>query len=415
MSTSATEVTVGIITALPVESAAVRLLVDGLAPLQVLGDRNHYQVGRLPSAELDRPHEVAVTVLPEDGTRNAAAICADVLRSFPAVRCVVVTGIAGGVPAPHEVDRHVRLGDVVVATGGVIDYDHVRTVDGVDHLRRAVDGLSRDLLRADRELEVKERLGIRPWEHWLVDGERAVPQGFVRPPDDTDVLIVDGKPVRHPSDAQVGRSTGQPRIHRGAIGSADRLLRDAMKRDELARRHRIRAVEMEASGIAVGAALRGTHWFAVRGIADYCDNKTKNDLWHPYASLAAAAYVRALLAECLPFAAVGAPTPVARGSSGDLPGDHLVKIVDALLDIDMFRDDDDRQSLLALLPRDIRTSIPSNRRGRLHAISVVRACAGFPHGKEALVRMLRVALPDGSVQRERAEAAINAYWPLSPS
>ncbi len=80
-------------------------------------------------------------------------------------------------------------------------------------------------------------------------------------------------------------------------------MRDVVMRDKLARRHNVRAVEMESSGIAVSAALRATHWFVVRGIADYCDNAGKDDRWHAYAALAAAAYVRALLAECHPLTA----------------------------------------------------------------------------------------------------------------
>ena len=46
--------------------------------------------------------------------------------------------------------------------------------------------------------------------------------------------------------------------------------------------------------------------FFLRGICDYCD-ANKNDLWQPYAALAAAAYVRALL-ESMP----GDATPADR-------------------------------------------------------------------------------------------------------
>ena len=50
---------------------------------------------------------------------------------------------------------------------------------------------------------------------------------------------------------------------------------------------------------ASAATLHGLGWYVVRGIADYCD-PTKNDTWHPYAALAAAAYARALLSEVRP-------------------------------------------------------------------------------------------------------------------
>jgi len=80
-----------------------------------------------------------------------------------------------------------------------------------------------------------------------------------------------------------------------------RLLRDAARRDELARRYGIKGVEMEGSGLAVGASLRGVPWFVVRGVSDYCD-KLKDDTWREYASLTSAAFVAVLLRHCRPLA-----------------------------------------------------------------------------------------------------------------
>jgi nucleoside phosphorylase len=99
---------------------------------------------------------------------------------------------------------------------------------------------------------------------------------------------------------------GRPKVHYAAIGSADVLLRDEVRRDEVRRdeiaaTHQIMAVEMEGSGVAAGSALHGVQWFVVRGVVDYCENPGKNDVWHAHSSLAAAAYVRALLARCHPF------------------------------------------------------------------------------------------------------------------
>src|SRR5262249_4475507 len=186
--------------------------------------------GWVPSRDPDRPHRVVVATQVQDGTRNAAAICTNMARSFPSLRCIVMSGIAAGVPAPRAPERHVRLGDIVSATGGVVDYDHVRPVDGTDRGGRRREGLSKALLRADRGVETNELAGNRPWLE-LIDGtRRPVPPDFARPPG----------------------ATGWPRVHRGAIGSADRLLRDARKRDEIAARYGGRAVEMEGSGIAVG-------------------------------------------------------------------------------------------------------------------------------------------------------------------
>jgi nucleoside phosphorylase len=188
--------------------------------VSVTGDPNHYHVGPLPSSDPDRPHRVVVTILPQDGTRNASAVSSDLVRSFPSVRCVVMCGIAGGIPAPHDPKKHVRLGDIVVVTEGVVDYDHVRTVDGEDSLRRPVEGMSRDLLRGVRELQVMEYADRRPWQRWLDTGPSSTLAAFARPDDSTDVLVIDGVVVGHPNDEGFRRRPGVPRVHYAAIGSA---------------------------------------------------------------------------------------------------------------------------------------------------------------------------------------------------
>ncbi len=292
--------TVGIISALWTEAAAMRLLVEDLKSVPVKPhDRNHYHHGRLPSTNPDQPHEVVLAVLPQDGTGNASAACTELLRSYPGLECVVMCGIAGGIPNLDDPPQHVRLGDVVVAEE-IISFGHVRRVDGDEVLRRPTGLRSADLARAVNELRITELAGLQPWRKWL-DGADPRLAPFRRPPADSDVLYVSGLPVPHPDTALTGHEPGWPRIHYGRIGSADVLLRDESRREDLAARHRILAVEMEASGIASAAQQRNQAWFVVRGIVDYCDNTGKSDAWHRYSSLAAAAYVRALLGLCHPF------------------------------------------------------------------------------------------------------------------
>jgi nucleoside phosphorylase len=118
--------TIGVVTALPIECAAMRAMIDSPVTTRVGKDPNPYEVGTIPSADSQRPHGVALCLLADDGTRNAAATT-ELLHSFPSIRVVVMCGIAGGVPAPGDYRRHVRLGDVVVATEGIVDYDHMTT------------------------------------------------------------------------------------------------------------------------------------------------------------------------------------------------------------------------------------------------------------------------------------------------
>jgi nucleoside phosphorylase len=151
--------------------------------------------------------------------------------------------------------------------------------------------------------------GDRPWEDLLAAQARRLP-GFRRPPESTDVLYSsDGsdEQVPHPDPVRSGHRPGQPKVHSGLIASGDRSLRSARKRDEIAAAHGVLAIEMEGKGIGNTGFYEGVEWFTVRGISDYGDRHATRT-WRRYASLAAAAYVRALLA-VTPAAAGSQPTP----------------------------------------------------------------------------------------------------------
>lgn len=374
----------GLVTALPVEAAAVRMVVDGLEPLRVAGDPNLYSAGWVPARGGGR-HRVVLVNQVRDARPDAASVATDLARSFPGLRAVVMCGIAGGAVRQWH-GRALSFGDVVSATEGVVDYGHVRVYDRGEELRRQVDGLSKLLLRADRELEIAERVageGAEPW-----------------------------RPVLGPAlarSAEVLRQARRaPRVHRGAVGSADRLVRSAVARDGIAERYGVCAVEMEGSGIAVGADLHDLHWFMVRGIADRCD-EAKDDSWHQYAALAAAAYTRALLGE-VPAAggpaagvAVGGPAPMSMAALGE--------VVDALLGLSLVRDDNRRRAFLDLLPVHIRTQMTDSQVGRLHVMGLVQACERFEGGREALVGALRVALGDGA-ELAGVVGVIDRCWPV---
>ncbi|WP_433385196.1 hypothetical protein ACQPZX_11225 [Actinoplanes sp. CA-142083] len=284
------EVTIGILTALACETNAVVSLLDDVGGYDDPQDQNHYRTGSLPSTDAARPHGVAVLMMSRDNTRSAAYYCANMLRTFPGIQIVIMVGIAGGLPRPQTPDRHVRLGDIVVATEGIVDYTHVRQEHGRSEPRgRQSAGLiSQRLLRAARELQLEELSGNYPWARWL-DPEH-------RPPAETDVLYMRGVPVPHPERTSIASLNGLPRVHHGVMGSGDVLMRDEQARDDLAERFPdMLAIEMEGSGIAASTSAEDRAWFMVRGVADYAEAAGKTDTWHRFASNAAAAYMRALL------------------------------------------------------------------------------------------------------------------------
>jgi nucleoside phosphorylase len=295
------DVTIGIIAAKSVEGAAMRALMADSMVARMESDPNEYRVGHMDSLEPGRSHRIVLVTMAEDNTRNAASTCTDMLRSFPRIRCVVMAGIAGGVPTPEEPQRHVRLGDVVIAVDGIVDYGHLRqNADGAEP-RRPIGGMSMDLKRAAQHLEQGQMLGeALSWPGLLAPaGERPMAI-FGRPPEDADRLHRGRRQIPHPDRELSGHPEDAPKVHFGAVGCADVVLKDPELRDSLAARHRVIAFEMEAAGVATSVANRGLNWFVVRGIVDYCDGY-KNDQWHAYASLAAAGCVRAVLAQCPPF------------------------------------------------------------------------------------------------------------------
>jgi nucleoside phosphorylase len=370
---------IGIVTALPVEFDAVQNVIDLPDKVPAKDDPNYYRLGSAPSADLVRPHSVAAAVQARDGTRSAAALCTDMLRSFPDMRCLLLVGIAGGVA--NSGWGKVGFGDIVVATDGIVDYGHLQIQPDGRSVRRAVEGLSAAMLRADREIQLKERQGVWPWRPTLSRDRR---KARFAPPE----------------------QAGWPQVHRGLIGSADQLVRSAVARDEIGRAHSVLAVEMEGAGLAAAAHLHGRHWFMVRGIADLANDR-KDGRWHGYASLVAAAYAAALLAECPPFphdrsGAVRQRQPDARG---------LGAIVDALLAVPHMRDDYRRRTVLDGLPMRIRTQVPDSVVARLHVIGLVQTCLRFDDGREALREALRLALGPDSPELAALDATLAMEWP----
>ncbi len=280
----------------------MRALLNTPAERDVVGDPAAYVLASVPSRRTERGHRVALTLLGETATDAAADGCTHLLRSFPSIVAVLMVGIAAGIPNRDQPERHVRLGDIVVATRGVIDYGHIRSAAHGDQQRRQFPRPSPRFVRCADMLNADELGGLRPWEQWIGTGRPPNLVRYSRPPRRTDVLRDSaGNEIPHPRRNLSGHpASGMPKVHYGSIGSADISVRDAATRDELAARHGFLAVEMEGAGIGRSSFLNGKEWFVVRGISDYGDGH-RDDAWRRYASLTAAAYVRSLLAKCLPL------------------------------------------------------------------------------------------------------------------
>lgn len=295
--------TIALMTALPEEFHAMRVFLGDVAYRKIPGDRADYLVGTLPSCMPDQPHLVALAMTGAMGGYATADSCAHMARSFPTIACTVMVGTAAGVPNPGRPERHVRLGDIVVASRGIVDYGHVVLHSDGPVLRQPFPRPSPVLARADRMIHVGELAGVRPWEAALDLINSTTLAGYARPADSTDILHDDDdgdRVLSHPPIALSGHQSGAPKVHRGRIGSADISLRSAARRDQLAARYDLIAFEMEGSGVGSSCFLNGLEWFVVRGVSDYGDRAAAIE-WRRYASLTAAAYVVTLLSACPPM------------------------------------------------------------------------------------------------------------------
>lgn len=119
------------------------------------------------------------------------------------------------------------------------------------------------------------------------------------------------KPVRRSS-----RLTNMPKIHYGNIGSGNSVVKNAVERDELAKRDNVICFEMEAAGI-----MDDFPCLVIRGISDYADSYKRWD-WQPYAAAVAAAYGKKLLLTISPIGVkeMKAMRQITQGQSNNVRG-----------------------------------------------------------------------------------------------
>lgn len=287
------DVKIGIITALPKECAAMKMMLFDVKEcfFDDRGAGHRYFLGKLKSAN-DKTHRVALAQCGM-GNNKAAIRATNMLNHFKSIDSIIMTGIAGGIPSYQNDDKQIRLGDIVISNG-VTQYDFIKEIPKKTENRSNSAKPSSQLLEAIDILKTYEYEDIYPWHEYIDDFSSD--SHFCKPSEDTDKLYdLEDKLCEHPYDST---RTKYPKVFMGGIASANTLLKNPNKRDMLKSTYGVLAVEMEASGIADATWDHNVGYLVVRGICDYCDTH-KNDLWQEYAALAAAAYTRSLI-ETLP-------------------------------------------------------------------------------------------------------------------
>jgi nucleoside phosphorylase len=326
------DATVGVITALPKEYAAVRAALACESEIHAPGNGagRRYALAAIPASGGGQ-HVVAVALLTDVGN-NFAAIRATLMAQHCSLRHIIMTGIAGAIPNPAKADEHVRLGDLVISDrNGVVQYDFdkesIRLKQGGSVLRRAWIRIkecigmgtkiirtpaefyevitehrhaprppSAELIEAARSLETRRLQNEFPWDVHIERVIRSLNDvKWTRPVDGRDRLRDwhDNWPeTPHPEDRE--RRAGHPRLFYGTIASANKLLKNPVLRDALRDKFKAKAVEMESSGVADATWSHAIGYFVVRGTCDYC-NPDKGDDWQEYAAVIAACYTRCVI------------------------------------------------------------------------------------------------------------------------
>jgi nucleoside phosphorylase len=279
-------VDLAIITALAIEREAVEHVFGLGIPYKVKDDNNLY---RLVTIKIrDRPFNIVYGVTGQGNVR-AAVLASNLLRSFD-VRYAAFVGIAGGCPMPEKIERHVRLGDVVISSK-VVEHDHFKLLaDKSIEMRDDPQRASHAWISAAESL-TKNATGFSDdWRTAVAPAMAALNE--VDPNPNTDVLHDhDGEVLDHPEDAR--REGNRPIVHIGVIAAGDTLLKDPVVRDAIRDEFGALAIEMEAVGLRDAAYTNHIEFIVVRSIVDYCD-AFKADGYRAKASVSAAAVLKLL-------------------------------------------------------------------------------------------------------------------------
>ena len=296
------KVTIGVVTALPKEFAAVRLILDQeMIPQDIpSADSNDYCFGYINCLDGTQA-KVVIALMKGVANNNAAITATNLLRSFEEIDDVIICGIAGAVPNPKKSEDHVRLGDIVISDmNGVLQYDnikdtgtHINIRDTGTHIniRDTSSKPSAKLIGITNKIKAEYEINNIPWLAHLNKYEGGL-RNSMRPDHSKDVLKINGVISDHPLDNF--RIESQPKVFYGPIGSANTLLKNEEKRNYLRDKYNVKAIEMEGSGIADGTWSLSKGYLIVRGTVDYC-NPDKNDDWHNYAAICAASYTKAII------------------------------------------------------------------------------------------------------------------------
>ncbi|KAL4985113.1 hypothetical protein BDW68DRAFT_189921 [Aspergillus falconensis] len=323
------EFAIAIICALTFEAEAVEELFDETYDRlsefykKQPGDDNAYFNGRIGN------HHVVLCCMPRMGKGHAASVAASLKISYRGIQVALVVGVCGGAPC-SPAREEIFLGDVIISDA-VIEYDFGRQYRGGFERKTGVkDTLGRpnreiqsllaglQLQRSRRELQAKTLRHLQAIQE---------SQPRWRCPSSVDDALFEASYqhkhnsltsphmclcLENTSDevckaaldticTQLGCDEGRicrrrtctgsysPRIHIGAVASADTVMKSGEHRDNLVKSEGVIGFEMEAAGV-----WNNISCIIIKGVCDYADSH-KNKAWQAYAAAAGASTAKAFL------------------------------------------------------------------------------------------------------------------------
>lgn len=295
--------TIGWISALSEEQGIAQEMLDEIheSPSRQEHDINTYTLGNIG------PHNIVQACLPSNkyGKINCASVASHMVRTFQSIQIFLMVGIGGGCPSDED-GFDLRLGDIVVGDK-VIEYDfgkvykdgRIETTADPITLRSEV-GTSVSKMRGNQEApsrsihRILRQLGRKKeWMASFCNKENLEDHLYIDTYEHKEAAKTcdecdDSKRIKLRADRP---NSSRPKIHYGTIASADKVMKDAIQRDKIAKQFKAMCFEMEAAGLPDHTAS-----LVIRGICDYADSH-KNKEWQKYAAGVAAAYARVFLLE----------------------------------------------------------------------------------------------------------------------
>lgn len=347
------EFEIAVLCALPSEAEAVERLFDhtwkNWKVTKASGDTNTYSTGMIGG------HNIVLVFCPGMGKSNAASAASSCRFSFPNIKLALVVGICGGVPMnkSNKWFKEILLGDIIISDG-LVQYDlgrqfpdkfsrknsqnenlgrqnqeirsHLNKLKGKVGRERLTENTAIHLksLLQDSRLDAKypgsknDKLFSPTYRHKHYNSscvfcsncrtkldkvcDIALSSSCDELGCDENRLVERNRLALRKIEELTENKSGtkaeleelpKPEIHFGTFASGDTVMKSGEYRDEIAASENVIGFEMEGAG--VWDTFEG-RVIVIKAVCDYADSH-KDKSWQDYATIAAAACMKAFLQE----------------------------------------------------------------------------------------------------------------------